>query len=215
LEARPDLRSVDRSSARTRKGDLTPEGFERLLDWLDQNRDAAGHRYEEIRTRLIKVFVCRGCSVPEELADETINRVAGKIDQIATTYVGNPVLYFYGVADKIFLEYVRKRSTPSLPLPESSTEEAEQRYRCLEQCMERLSAQSRELILAYYGSDMGTNIDTRKELAERTGIGANALWIRAHRIRESLRQCVRECLRRHARTDLFGNAKPDKYSKEN
>ena len=54
------------------KIELTQAVFEQLLDWLDADRDVAGQRYEEIRRRLIKIFVCRGCIVPEELADRTI-----------------------------------------------------------------------------------------------------------------------------------------------
>ena len=186
------------------KKDLTQEAFDRLLDWLDQDRNRAGQKYEVIRSRLIKVFVCRGCIVPEELADDTINRVAGKVQQIAETYVGNPALYFYGVADKIFLEYLRKMPAP-LPLAPSGPgvecdpkpgEEAEPRHRCLDRCVERLSAENRTLIMVYYGGQGQAKINMRKELARRLGIGANALWIRAHRIREALRKCMGDCLTR-------------------
>ena len=53
---------------------LTQELFDTLLDWLDPDRERAGHRYETIRLRLIKIFTSRGCPEAEELADETINR---------------------------------------------------------------------------------------------------------------------------------------------
>jgi len=185
---------VDSSASRKRSAVLTPDTFNQLLGWLDGDRECAGRRYEEIRSVLIKIFACRGCATPDELADETINRVAGKISQIAPTYSGNPALYFYGVADKIFLEYIRRRPTPFQPAPCISTEEAELRYGCLEHCMDGLPAKSRELILAYYGNDESEKIKHRKELAEQTGIGANALWIRVHRIRETLKKCVRQCL---------------------
>ena len=178
------------------KMELTQELFEQLLDWLDQDRDHAGQKYEEIRRRLIKIFVCRGCVVPEDLADQTINRVATKLPEIIGGYVGNPALYFYGVANKIFLEYLRKMPAPPplAPCPESEEEESDQQYRCLERCVEHLSTDNRELILIYYGDDGREKIDARKGLAQRLGIGANALWIRAHRIREALRRCMGECL---------------------
>ncbi len=180
------------------KKDLTREVFDQMLDWLDQDREGAGRRYEEIRSRLIKIFVCRGCIVAEDLADETINRVAGKVQQIAGTYVGNPAFYFYGVADKIYLEYLRKMPA-SLPIACSvPTEEIELRCRCLEQCIERLSPENRKLILMYYGNHEQRTIDMRKYLAQQMGIGANALWIRAHRIRMALRKCVCECLGKKA-----------------
>ena len=62
---------------------LTKEAFDSLLSWLDPDREWAGEKYEVIRARLIKVFAYRGCHTPEELADETINRVAKKIDEVS------------------------------------------------------------------------------------------------------------------------------------
>ena len=191
------LTVVSASLSWRKRADLTPEAFDRLLGWLGPDRESAGCRYEEIRSRLIKILVCRGCIVAEELADETINRVAGKIHEIAGTYVGNPALYFYGVAEKVFLEYAKKKPA-SLPVfPSPPTEEVEVRFGCLEQCMEHLSPDNQTLILTYYGTndDSQRKIDRRKDLAARTGIGANALWIRAHRIRQSLRKCVSECIK--------------------
>lgn len=174
---------------------LTAEEFNQLLGWLAEDRDAAARRYEEIRSRLVRIFVCRGCSAAEELADRTIDRVATKITQIAGSYEGDPALYFYGVAEKIYLEQVKQVSIPVRPPPERSDIEAEAKYQCLEGCMERLSVRNRELILAYYGDFEGGRTAARKDLAERLGLGANALWIRAHRIRESLRKCVSDCFK--------------------
>src|SRR6266550_5419038 len=100
---------------------LTRESFDSLLAWLDSERDEAGRKYEEIRLRLIKIFVCRGCHEPEDLADETINRVSKKLREIESTYLGNPALYFYGVANKVHLEYLRRRPAPIPPVrPEAS-----------------------------------------------------------------------------------------------
>jgi RNA polymerase sigma factor (sigma-70 family) len=173
---------------------LTQEAFERLLAWLDRDRDRAGQRYEEIRSQLIKIFVSRGCQVSEELADETINRVARKVKDIAGTYVGDPALYFYGVAKMVYLEHLR-RIPDVLPDPTpQSTERDEARYECLQQCIGQLTPDNRELILAYYGEEQ-TNEDRRKELAERMGMKPNALWVRAHRMREKLRRCVSECFK--------------------
>src|SRR5260370_17001420 len=88
---------------------LTQDAFDRLLDWLDADRNRAGTRYEEIRCRLIKVFTGRGCMAAEELADETINRVAAKVGEVALDYAGDPASYFYGVCQNVHFEYVRKK----------------------------------------------------------------------------------------------------------
>jgi len=176
--------------------ELTGQAFNKLLDWLGQDRDSAARRYEQIRSRLIRIFTYRGCSIPEELADETIDRVAGKVQQVAGTYVGDPALYFYGVAEKIYLEHTRNRSVLLLPLPDGLIREIELKYECQEGCMEGLSQPSRDLIIAYYGNDGRSKVESRKHLAQRLRLKANALWIRAHRIRESLRKCVTECFSR-------------------
>ena len=77
---------------------LSQDTFDELLTWLNPNRDQAGKTYENIRQRLIKIFTYRGIAVAEDLADETINRVAKKVHEIRSTYIGDPALYFHGVA---------------------------------------------------------------------------------------------------------------------
>lgn len=176
------------------ENDLTQTTFDSLLAWLDPDRDQAGKKYESIRQRLIKIFTCRGRPNAEELADETINRVALKVPKIVKEYVGDPALYFYGVAQKVFLESLRKRPPTIMPPPIVKSDEIEQEYECLERCMEQLSQSNRELVLEYYQNDKGAKISHRKQLAQSMGIAQNALRIRAHRIRLTLQQCVQICL---------------------
>lgn len=173
---------------------LTQAAFDSLLAWLDADREQAGRKYENIRQRLIKIFTCRGRPDAEELADETINRVTLKAPEVAKEYVGDPALYFYGVAQKIYLESVRKRPPAVAPAVSASSDEIEREYECLERCLARLSPGGRELVLEYYQNDKRAKIDHRKQLAQKFGIAQNALRIRAHRIRATLQQCVEECL---------------------
>jgi DNA-directed RNA polymerase specialized sigma24 family protein len=173
---------------------LTQENFDALLLWLDPNREQAGQTYERIRLRLIKIFTCRGCFEPEDLADETINRVAKRLKDIVDEFVGDRSLYFYGVASKVYLEYLRRKPAPSLPPPRRDSQEVEMEYQCLERCMERLTSDNRELVLQYYQEERRAKIDHRRLLAQRLGIALNALRIRAHRIRLNLLECVQQCL---------------------
>ena len=182
------------SASRRKDVGLTEEMFEQLLAWLDEDRDRAGKRYEEIRSQLINIFISRGCPISEELADKTIDRVARKVNHIAGTYAGDPALYFYGVAKMIYLEYVRSKPAPPPSSPLQSEKDSEQSYECLELCIGKLSPANRELILAYYGQGQA-NEDQRRKLAARMGLELNALWVRVHRIREKLRVCVVECLK--------------------
>lgn len=174
----------------------TQEAFDSLLNWLDPDRERAGQKYETLRLKLIKIFACRGCREAEELADETINRVTSKVAELAKTYQGDPALYFYGVAHKLHLEYLRKTRLPQLPPPpppppdETDTEA----YECLDECMSQLPTETRELLLRYYQEDKQAKIDNRKLLARELEIGVNALRIRVHRIRLQLQKCVQSCL---------------------
>jgi DNA-directed RNA polymerase specialized sigma24 family protein len=178
---------------------LDQPAFDALLAWLAPDRDQAGERYEEIRRRLIKIFTCRGCHEPEDLADETINRVVKRLPEIGPLYDDSDrALYFYGVANKVYLEFLRRRPVAP-PAPTASDSSAasptdEPAYVCLERCIEHLSARNRELVLRYYQEDKRRKIDERKRLAAQLGIALNALRIRAHRIRARLQQCVEECL---------------------
>jgi len=177
-----------------KKWDLSEQSFESLLHWLDSDRDRAGKRYEDIRCRLIKIFSSRGCVEPDYLADETINRVARRVEEIAKTYEGDPALYFYGVANKIHLEQLKKQK-PLVRLPVvPAANDFEQEYVCLERCIGYLPVDTRDLVLQYYDHEQHAKVVKRQLLAERLGIGLNALRIRAHRARLALRKCIMSCL---------------------
>ena len=190
----------------SKRWELTGEALDGLLTWLDPDREQAGRQYEHIRKSLIKIFAWRGCAEAEDLADETINRVARKVPEIASTYEGNPALYFYGVGRRLFLEYQKQqqlRRAPQEPDAESaaaaieeeaSAAELERRHECLEQCLQKLSGSNRELISDYYQRDMQTKGDSRSEQARRLGVSAGALRVRAHRLRAALLDCIRDCL---------------------
>lgn len=186
------------------KWTLTPETFERLLSWLDSDRERAGGRYEEIRSLLIKSFRKHGCPAADELADETINRVARRLPDFIATYVGEPARYFFGVAHHVHMEYLRRPESAPLPLKEvpgvvsparpDVLEEPEPERLCLRFCMEKLSPQSRELITQYYRGERQAKIRMRKEMAERLGVKLENLRLRAQRVRDTLKRCVVQCL---------------------
>ena len=175
---------------------MSQETFEALLDWLDSDREQAAIKYEEIRAKLIKFFSANCQSDAEALADETINRVARRLNEIKDQVYGERARYFYGVARKVQLEYLRRKQPQSDQeyVPDSNRIEIE--YSCLEQCIAKLSAENRDLVLGYYGGDGRERIDQRRLLAEKLGIAPNALRIRAFRIRAELQKCLKECVDR-------------------
>lgn len=190
IDPHPDL------ERQKKKWELNQESFESLLRWLHSDREQAGRRYEDIRARLIKIFGSRGCSEPDILADETINRVAKRVEEISKTFEGDPALYFYGVANKIYMEQLRKQKPiERLPLV-PDLDDYEEEYVCLEGCIGYLPARSRDLVLQYYEHEQQDKIAQHQRLAERLGIGLNALRIRAHRARLVLRKCIVNCLKK-------------------
>jgi len=172
---------------------LSQEAFDALLDWLDSDRELAGVKYEQIRSRLIKIFTGRGSIDPEELADETINRVTSKLTEIQNEFTGDRARYFFGVANKVHLEYLRRKT----PQPQSALTDAvraELEFRCLERCIAWLSEEDRDLLLKEYGAKGQTQADRRKALADELGISLNALRIRVYRIRTALKECIEKCI---------------------
>jgi RNA polymerase sigma factor (sigma-70 family) len=181
---------------------LTKDEFDELLDWLDPNPDRAGERYEAIRQSLITVFLNRQCEEAEDLADETINRVARRSKELKATYVGKPELYLYGVAKNVMHEYYRKRNRViQPPPPPPSLEELEPYLACLDECLAKLPRGNSDLILLYYQDQKKGKIASHREIGVRLRLKAGALRARVFRIRVLLEKCILECLKRSIESD--------------
>lgn len=174
----------------------SPEAFDKLLAWLDPDRDRAGQKYQNIQSRLTSIFSCHGCADPEKLADETIDRVTAKIDWLRQNYVGEPARYFCGVSRNVLKEDFRNRIPPTIPpRDENKIDESIQRkYDCLDKCMSQLTAYNQSLVLAYYEAEGQAKIVRRKKLAEQSGITLTALRLRVFHIRVQLSKCLTVCL---------------------
>lgn len=175
---------------------MSEESFEALLDWLASDREQAGIKYEQIRSGLIKFFAGRGHSDAEDLADETINRVASRLNEIRDKVHGDRSPYFFGVARKVLLEHMRRKQPAAPPELVGDSGRVEVEHRCLEECVAKLSEENRKLVLGYYQADGREKINQRRLLAENLGIAPNALRVRAYRIRAELQKCVKRCVDR-------------------
>src|SRR5438876_789374 len=78
--------------------------FHRLLVWLDEGVDSDGRRYVDMRRRLVAYFQRRGATAPDEAADETLNRVARRLDEAGAIDDGPPARYCYITAKFVLLE---------------------------------------------------------------------------------------------------------------
>ncbi len=184
------------------KWTLNQEAFDKLLLALGGDRDSGSQKYLEIRTNLTRFFEWRGCSFPEDHADETINRMAKKVAE------GEEILnhsgYAMGVARLLLLEIIKSRQREQSALNEMEnrgeayvdSDDGESRLTCLRNCLQSLSAENRDLILQYYQGEKSEKIRNRKKLMERLGIPVNTLRMRALRLRERLQGCVEECVGR-------------------
>lgn len=191
---------------------LNREGFHQFLNWLDEGVESHGERYLEMRRRLVRYFDYRNCPSPDDLADETLNRVARKLEEKGAIVGATPAHYCYIVARLVLLESIRRKEHdgPSLDDTERSggvmaslvvapsepamdTAVKEKFFTCLERCLSKLRMQDRELILEYYQGAQREKIERRSQMATDLGLTMNALSIRACRIRTKLEACVKAC----------------------
>jgi DNA-directed RNA polymerase specialized sigma24 family protein len=179
------------------KRELTQTELCNLLSWLDPDQEQAGRRYEVIRQGLIRMFTCRGCLEADELADETINRVAAKAELLAREYIGDPANYFFGVAKKVYLEHQRKSPSfeslnpRSLEAPTADPSK-ELKFVCLDRCMQGLSPAEREIIWHYY--EVGAKAAQRVALAKRLSLKLSTLRVKVFRLVSNLEKCVSNCM---------------------
>ena len=182
------------------KWTLTQDAFDKLLIAFGGDRERGSEKYLEIRGNLTRFFEWRGCPFPEDHADETMNRVAKKVD--AGEEILNPAGYAMGVARLLLLEIVKGRQREQSALTEIGREseayeaedDSEGRLTCLRNCLQTLSSENRDLILQYYQGEKSEKIQNRKKLMERLGVPVNTLRMRALRLRERLQGCVEECM---------------------
>ncbi len=188
---------------------ITSEAFHRFLDWLDEGKSSDGRNYLEMCARLVSYFDRKNCRNPNELADETLNRVARRLEEEGTIESETPAKFCYITARFVFMESLRGKDKAGVSLDDvllkeghkvarteetEETEIKEKRLQCLEQCTEKLEAASRAMIVRYYYGEERAKIENRRALAASLNISVNALSIRACRVRDKLEACVGKCL---------------------
>jgi DNA-directed RNA polymerase specialized sigma24 family protein len=180
---------------------LSRPAFERFLAQLDPDPSVAAGRYEGLRTKLARFFEWRGCAFPDELADETINRVIRRIDEGEA--IRDISTYCHGVARLVLLESLKRDAKERLAseefhrtVPAAEDDDLEQRVACLRRCLKELPVAQQVLVREYHHGEGAEKISRRKQLAARLGIGMNALRIRAFRLADRLQACVAGCVGR-------------------
>ena len=139
-----------------------------------------------------------------KVTDEVFDRVAKKVHQVRPEYNGDPRLYFLAVANNLVKENYRKIKThvslTDVDLSQQRTTEDKQDdaniHDCLDECLQKLSREERELIAGYYAKEKQAKIDHRAELAQQFEMSVQTLRVRVFRIRRSLAECIERCLER-------------------
>jgi DNA-directed RNA polymerase specialized sigma24 family protein len=184
---------------------LTQAAFEELLQAFDVDPEQASEKYILMGRNLVRFFEGRGCPEACDHADEVLNRVAKRLSEGET--IGDLNAYCYGIARLVLLEIYKERERaerafkelPSLRLVEANAEavdEERRRLECLNQCLQKLPRDGRQLILGYYEGDHRSRIENRKRLGEKLGLPNQALRSRAVRLREKLEACLSGCLKK-------------------
>lgn len=172
-------------------------GFARLLTRLDSDVDRAADAYEHLRRALEKYFEWHGAWPADECADETIDRLLRKLDEVD---VQDVTKYARGIARLVLLE--RRRQPAALSLSDHPDVEAvtvpldddTPLQRCFDRCLETLPPESRSLVLQYYVAERQSKIDLRRSLARSIGVTESALRNRVQRVRDRLERCVETCI---------------------
>jgi DNA-directed RNA polymerase specialized sigma24 family protein len=183
--------------------DLKHESFEKFLNLLAPDREAAGFAYETLRRNLIFFFSMRRAPVPDELADETISIVARRVYEGIN--IQDVSRYALGVARNVLhvalrqeslLEYVENSTLDRFraPSPTDELEETAALYsECLAKCLKQIESDDRDLFLNYYKKRKNVS-GYRERLAARAGINLNILRIKVLRIRRKLQKCIIVCV---------------------
>jgi DNA-directed RNA polymerase specialized sigma24 family protein len=170
----------------------------RLLDWLSPDRNEAWNRVYEGKRKVETYVATRGHgSVAEEAADEALRRFAAKLPDLDIT-PGAFHPYLLGIAKNVVFELERKEWLPleiDPPSPQSAPAPSLMEV-CLKNCLAEMHPQERDLILEYYRGLGGEKIRRHKEMAEALGLTENAFRVRIHRVREALKHCCDECLKK-------------------
>lgn len=186
---------------------VTRSDFHGLIKWLGGEK-----KYKDMRNKLILFFDRKNCLSPEELTDETLTRVARKLEEVGSITGIDPTPYCLTIARRVCQEYWRKternqENLDDLPVTkqpawnpfdaadlEEEREKKEKRLDCLEDCLRNLEPGDRELIMRYYSGEQHTKLENRKALAAKRGMSAKVLHNKTCRLRSKLKDCVTGCM---------------------
>jgi hypothetical protein len=175
-----------------------PSGYHRLLSQLDPDSARAADRLERLRRKLVRFFESRRAVFPADEADETIHRVARKLE--SDVVVLDVEAFATGTARRVLQESRREAGRLRLvPLEEVTSSavalgppEPDPRPARLRRGLDALPGEARSLLLAYYTAGDGVGrIESRRRLAREWKIPPSTLRTRVQRLRERVESELR------------------------
>lgn len=201
------VHSYTRESIMGTKGLVALDGFDILLERLDQDDLRAGCKYRNL-IRILLGFCEQQMRYPA-YADDIVRRT---IDIVVEKLAGgrnilNLNAYSFAVARHLLSDY-RKRLLPEYiddnlthtlkcnrHLAQIDSIGKEIMEECREKCLQSLPDEQRNLIVKYYERGLHCKV-YREEMARNLGISVEALNNRISRIRKKLNQCCHNCASR-------------------
>lgn len=175
--------------------EVTREKFASFLEWLNPGGEGAGEEYERLRFRLCTFFSQRHCRFPDELADETINRLMLKVVE---EKIENKLAYCYGVAKNVYRESLRKErhhvNVEEVTVAAQAPAERNLSEECLDKCLAELPAESQQMLLNYFSEVKQAKVELRLRLSKSFAVTQAALRVRVMRTKQRLKLCVQECM---------------------
>jgi DNA-directed RNA polymerase specialized sigma24 family protein len=153
-----------------------------VLSMFGPDPDQAEERYWLLRQKLIMYLARRGCTAPEDQADETVYRLLNRIE--AGAQIESVEAFAFGIARNVS----REPKDRPVPIPTPARDLAGPSRLCLKRCFAQLDAGTREMLEAFFLDG------DRVALARRFGLSRNALGIRVCRAKARIRPCLERCL---------------------
>jgi len=175
--------------ARNRDRQLTRQQFDLLLSHLSINPAEGGDRYEMLRGRLIFFFSHCMLPLPEDLADEVLNRLARKLEAYALGIARHVLQEQRANSDRERGANEEFHRNVSREMP-TIDEEEEIRLEHMKKCLDRLPLSDRVMLSEYYLADGSVKISVRKRLAMTKGMTQATLRKRVFALRRLVQRCM-------------------------
>jgi DNA-directed RNA polymerase specialized sigma24 family protein len=188
-----------------------PTAGDRLLGFFDSNPVIAGEKLLRCRQKLIRRFAAERCRDPEDLANETLQRVLNALNKNPQRLTTKIEGFISGFATNIIYESRRSPIYKEDPLDDISPvheprtkpldelliacSEQEELRLCLKKCLDELHSSERETLIHYYDTEHGEKLkEVRERMALSLGFTSSQLRKRAFNLRTKLEGAIKTCL---------------------